>query len=448
MNELHPRITIVTLVRRLKWLLNNQNSSADLHPSKIKIINNTIELVESQNSIEDAYNIFMRSFTWHPLGTSPVEVQFEKEYNEVIGPEIVKKYCPEIYSKDRTDDEFMIKDIIYGRPLNRLVMDGNKSILTPIPVVHAETPRFTLEELCEERAEEFKELSKENDIYLMWSGGIDSTLVLHALNNANVPFRLVMDNDTVDEYTELSNTIIDGGWPNVIEVCFDVSTLQYKAIIDNPKNIIISGGNGDEIFGGEPGCAGELKNADQEYTFYIPQDIYEHTDPYVLQLLEPLYTKDILLGMTVCEWRWAVNFIYRYQQIQISSMYMLGMDITHTYNKHRGYHFYDTTGFNIWAIQNFEALCGAGVGEDKMIAKDLIYKYDGNDWFHTAKKKVCSMKKTKYRTGHDYIGTGGDVNSSIGKKKNLTYESTINTSNNQRLLKPGHNYLPSRYKTK
>jgi hypothetical protein len=93
-------------------------------------------------------------------------------------------------------------------------------------------------------------------------------------------------------------------------------------------------------------------------------------------------------------------------------------------------------------------LCGAGVGEDKMIAKDLIYKYDGNDWFHTAKKKVCSMKKTKYRTGHDYIGTGGDVNSSIGKKKNLTYESTINTSNNQRLLKPGHNYLPSRYKTK
>ncbi len=434
--ELHPRITINNLIRRLKFLKSRQNDQSQLHPTKVKIMDQTMMMIKEQNNVRDAYEIFLKSFTWHPNAVSPVEISFEKEYRQVCGDEMVDKYCPELYMKNRTDDEFNVSDTIFGRPLNRLNPAHNKVVLTPIPVVTEDNIRKTLEEICNERAVEIGEIGK--DVYVLWSGGIDSTLALHSLNNNNVKFHIIMDNDTIGEYPDLADTISGGGWPNCEGIVFNPKPDKYKEILDNPDIILISGGQGDEIFGGEPNCAGELKNADAQYDFYIPSYVTPGTDPYVKELLEPLYGEDVLLDMTVCEWRWAINFIYRYQQIQISSAYMLGMNMLREEGRADALHFYDTNDFNIWAIQNYQSLCGVGTGEDKQVAKDLIFKSDGNVWFHKDKTKVCSMKKTKYRSGKDYVGTGGAVGTDIGISTTGSYADTVVINkNNLRLLKPG-----------
>lgn len=72
-----------------------------------------------------------------------------------------------------------------------------------------------------------------------------------------------------------------------------------------------------------------------------------------------------------------------------------------------------------------------------MEAKKLIYKYDNNEMYLNNKIKVCSMKKTKYRSGLNYMGTGGDVNTDIGKTYANTYAQTIVLNTKMRLLQPG-----------
>ncbi len=429
-DRLHPRITKNNLIRRLKWLLNGQNSSAVLHPTKMNIIRNTITKIQEQNSNVDAYEVFSRGFSWHPDALSPVETQFESEYNKVLGKAIVDKYAPEIFGRNRNDDEFIIKEVIFGRPLNRFA--PTKTVISPIPTFEeAEAaPRQTLEEICVARAAEIKTKANGRNIYLLWSGGIDSTLALHSLDQGGLQFTVIFDKESMDEYDELSTAIIDGEYPN-ISIEFDPTPGKYGTILDDANNYIVTGGNGDEIFGGEPNCSGEIENADQDHTLYIPSYILNSTNDYVKQLVGIVNMQDL----NVCEWRWAINFIYRYQQIQISTMYMLGLDMVNARPGHDAIHFYDTSAFQLWSVQNFRSLCG--VGEDKMVAKELIYKYDNCDRYLENKVKVCSMKKTKYRSGLNYMGTGGDVNTDIGKSYSNTYATTITLDKEMRLLQPG-----------
>lgn len=423
----HPRITKVNLIRRLKWFLNGQNGQAVLHPTKIKIINQTIIKVQEQTNDLDAYEVFSRGFSWHPEATNPVEIQFESEYNNVLGADVVSKYAPEIYQKNRNDDEFIIKEIIFGRPLNRL--NPTKTVITPIPTVTADTPKESLQDICEARGAEIIAIAAGRDIYMLWSGGIDSTLALHSLNQAGAKFTVIFDRESQEEYEELAADIIDGKYEN-ISMMFDPQPTEYNTLLTTDV-LIVSGGNGDEIFGGEPNCAGEIANADQDHKLYIPEYVLESTDPWVTQLVG----EDNMLDLNVCEWRWAINFIYRYQQIQISSMYMLGLDMVNARDGHDAIHFYDTDKFNIWSIQNFRSLCG--VGEDKLAAKEIIHIYDGYDRYLDEKIKVCSMKKTKYRSGVNYLGTGGDANTDIGRRYANTYAQTIVLNKPLRILLPG-----------
>lgn len=427
-DRLHPRITKNNLIRKLKWLLNGQNSSAVLHPTKQTIIRNTIAKVAEQTNDVDAYEVFSRGFSWHPEAISPVETQFQSEYNKVLGEDITNQYAPEIFGKNRNDDEFIIKEVVFGRPLNRYA--PTKTVISPIPTITDDTPNRTLEEICLNRGLEIQTLAAGRTIYLLWSGGIDSTLALHSLDQSNVPFRVIFDKESMDEYDDLSAAIIDGNYPNITPE-FDPEPSVYNAILDDANNFIVTGGNGDEIFGGEPNCAGEVENADQDHTLYIPDYILESTNEYV----ERLIGAEAMMDLTVCEWRWCINFIYRYQQIQISSMYMLGLDMLNARDGHDAIHFYDTNDFQIWSMQNYRSLCGAG--EDKMEAKKLIYKYDNNEMYLNNKIKVCSMKKTKYRSGLNYMGTGGDVNTDIGKTYANTYAQTIVLNTKMRLLQPG-----------
>ena len=284
--------------------------------------------------------------------------------------------------------------------------------------------------MCEARALELKALANGRSIFLFWSGGIDSTLALHSLNAAGVKFTIIFDEESTDEYDELSADIINGKYPNITTL-FGPQPDEYKTILDDTSNYMITGGSGDEIFGGEPNCQGEVENSEQDYLLYIPGYIIDSTNQYV----ERVVGKEAMMDLTVCEWRWAINFIYRYQQVQISSMYMLGLDMVNARDGHDAIHFYDNQAFNIWSMQNYKDLCGNG--EDKMVAKKLIHEYDGYDRYLENKIKVCSMKKTRYRSGADYMGTGGDINTDVGTRKNNTYASTININTNLRMLKEG-----------
>ena len=53
------------------------------------------------------------------------------------------------------------------------------------------------------------------DIYLMWSGGMDSTGAFYALLNTGKHFNVIFNSKSVNEYADLGNKLINGYFENV-----------------------------------------------------------------------------------------------------------------------------------------------------------------------------------------------------------------------------------------
>lgn len=404
------------ILRQLDHLIAKQVGTQD-NPSGVRtdIARRVKEFVLASKSDGEAIDIFNRHFDWRFDTVSGKEQKFQIEMAEYLGPEIVEKYVPVLTHIERTDEEKLLKDVVRGRPLNRF-NPGFKTVMSPIPEITEDTPKFTLEEVCAKAADRFHEIGKDKQIYVLWSGGIDSTLALHCLKEAGIKFKVIMDEDSLEEHTSLAKDLIAGRYDIVTGVIFSPKPPEYNKLLQDPNNIFISGGHGDEVFGGEAECDGEFKYADNEYSYYAPADIDEVTKPWIEKLIGDMS------GMTVCEWRWAVNFIYKWQQVQVSSMFMLGIGMVDGFNNRNGYHFYDTEEFQIWSIQNYKSLCGDN--KDKAIAKKAILDIDGDEAYYLYKRKVCSMKKTLYRTGSDFFK----------EKKVHTYASTLASTDDEREL--------------
>jgi len=351
------------------------------------------KLIKDCKTDEEAYKLYSKNFRGNPRlnpnAKSFTEQSASKEYIKFFGHLFYQDYVPTMFNVDRSDEEFIVNKIMRGRPLNRL-NPGDKSVLTPIPTVDNNTPKLSLKEVCDLRSKEFKELSETHIIYLLWSGGIDSTLAYYSLVNNNVPIQVIFNEDSVKEYPKLAEEIRSVG----IDV-FEPTIKEYQELLDNPNNVIISGGSGDEIFAGVGECEwrdiDEVLNWEQPYKEHIPQQLQDTVRPYIQQLIGD---KDDTL--TVGEWRWALHFLFKYQQIQISGMYTLGLDLTGRKNGHIGKFFYDTPEFNIWSIQNYDKLCGEE-WKNKRIAKLVIFKYNNDNDYLNDKRKFCSMRKTMYR---------------------------------------------------
>jgi hypothetical protein len=320
-------------------------------------------------------------------------VSENESYNEIveiIGEEVYNKFHPEIFEYLRDDVEANLRYVIQGRPLNRYNPNG-KTVISEIPTVSDSTPRRTLSEVCDISASNILELSNSKTIFLMWSGGIDSTLALYCISELGMPFNIVMDNNSELEYPSLAESIRDGSFnSNIQAVVYSPTVSEYKALISDTSNVFVTGGNGDEVLGGDNTCVGEVEHADEYYGLYVPQDIQDYTDEYVSRLVGDMSE------MTVCEWRWSINFIYKYQQSQTSPMFMLGLGGIPEINN--CYAFYDIIEFQEWAVINYKYLC---TSKNKQEAKELIVS-KGGDASYLEKGKVCSMKSTRYIRDKDF----------------------------------------------
>lgn len=245
--------------------------------------------------------------------------------------------------------------------------------LTPIPELTQYSETFA--QTCEKTGWELVNKADQNDcsINLMWSGGIDSTVALISIikTGKTERLRVLLSPASVEEYPLFFNTFIK-------------DNLQYS-LTDNPKaemriqDINVTGEIGDQLFG----SAAILKAYDSGKLF-SPYAEYMHKG--FLRKLESQIAKCPVELTTTFDFLWWFNFSMKYQNVQLR----LYPSVQIPYGKIT--HFFDTTDFQLWSLNNPDKKIKSTPESYKFTAKDYIYEFTKDADYRDNKLKIGSLQ--------------------------------------------------------
>lgn len=263
----------------------------------------------------------------------------------------------------------------------------------------------TYAEMCDERAVELFNLSNGRDIYLMWSGGIDSTSVLLAFMSylsRREKIHIVCSHQSVLEFPEMWNVVFQN-FKGKIHTSF--CHPEYYA----SRGVLVTGEHGDQIMGSdilydvvaEFGEEGLFKPWEEvmpkTYERLFGKEI---SGPFVARY-EPLISACPFPIRTGFDWVWWFNFTNKWQHVKYR---LLGLRTwcypqTHFANI---YHFFDTPDWQRWSFDHHDEKIGKTVLSYKKVAKKYIIDQTKFTSYND-KKKIGSLINL-WLTSYNYDG--------------------------------------------
>ena len=280
----------------------------------------------------------------------------------------------------------------YNIDRTKTVADQSTFIVcTPIPI---NTQSIELNDALVNSANAI--LAYNRPIYLLWSGGIDSTTALYALIDTGVQFTVIMDSCTVAEYPYLADRLLSGTEPRISVMC---STIHARInlnqfVLENPNALFVTGELGDQTFGSDTLFRftyneRSLPIKEAVTNGILDKDIYEYCKNSTASLLgvEAAY-------MTVAEFLWSLNFIFKYQTVQLrTAVFRLKSQGEHK----NCVHFFDTEMFNMYALNNYKSNVAFELhAEYKMPLKNYIFSQNGDVVYRDTKLKEASLRASNY----------------------------------------------------
>lgn len=282
--------------------------------------------------------------------------------------------CRKLY-----DDYWQLVCFNYGANIldrtNTIDFGFKYKTITPIPTFRGYTETF--EQVCDARAAQLVALaeSRNCNISLMWSGGIDSTTALVALLRTGKKERLqvILSKASIGEYPKFYKDVIQVELPNQHLV------LENPKLALNSNDVNITGEIGDQIFG-----SAAIFKAFKKKKIFDPYQTY--IAPEFLDRLSEQIKKCPIELNTTFDFLWWFNFSMKYQNVQFRiypSVQLPFGTITH---------FFDTEEFQLWSLNNPDKKIRTTLESYKYIAKDYIYSYHQDDNYRDNKLKVGSLQ--------------------------------------------------------
>jgi|SRR5665213_173727 len=275
--------------------------------------------------------------------------------------------------------------------------------LFPIPKFRPFTKTF--EEICDERARQVladaEKLS--TTVYVLYSGGIDSTCLLVSLLKQATPEQkknivVLLSHESISENPRFYEEHIRGN-------------LRVGSSISFPEKLgedcyLLSAEHNDMVLGSEK--IGKLM------TVYGPQSIYQ---PYARDTIAGLFST-ILDGDAVTahfyvdlferiresapvpivnnmDFLWWANFVVKWQScfhyILLFTPPRNAQKVTQEYLDKRFVSFYNTDEFQLWSMNNPDKRIKDTWKSYKWVCKDIIYKYNRDAEYRDNKTKNASL---------------------------------------------------------
>jgi len=276
----------------------------------------------------------------------------------------------------------------------------------------------TLSDIADQRAIELATIAQQQNkkIYIMWSGGIDSTFVLVSfLKNLSVAdhamLAVVLTKESIDEAPVFYKDHIE----NKLEV------IRYHSfVVDNyflkSQGIVLSGDPADAIFGPSSGMythmmhdRGHLRSF-RDHTKIIGNSIdqlrQESIRRYNLTGFGQWYAHKVTKNLlevnppeveTIADWWWWHYINLKWESSMVRpiirrkiSKYNEPLEQQQISNFNRDT-FFNTEKFQMWSFTNLKTLIGNDVATHKAAPKQYIYEFDKNEDYYKNKKKIESV---------------------------------------------------------
>jgi hypothetical protein len=289
------------------------------------------------------------------------------------------------------------------------IYDRTGTIDCPLNIVN-QYPLITgefstdFETLCHNRIQEI--LAGYHEIGILYSGGIDSTLVSALLFQHIKPedadrITFFYNEASILENRPFFDRYIDGRFKSG-------NSWDFDDWLAEPNRVMVTGECADNLFGSLSlkSIINRFNDPDMAHRPYQP----------IVELLwrdklgsdfDSVYERFIQLAercpfpiTTVNDWFWWLNFTMKWQAV-IYRIYS-HTDLSKTKNKL--IHFFNTEQFQLWSLNNHDLKIKQDWKSYKWLMKDLIHKFDGDSNYRDNKVKFPSLPSmVRFKQVTDYI---------------------------------------------
>lgn len=290
--------------------------------------------------------------------------------------------------------------------------DRTETIKTPIRMKNFfPLPKFrhlskSYEEIVDERARELLQKAKNLNckIYIMYSGGVDSTLVaVSFLKNATreelCNITVLLSEDSIRE-----NPVF---YRDYISKNFNMEPSDNFTRMLGTKNILVSGELNDQIFGADIIGLFCMKYGAQEVhkpyernrliEFYNSKTGENPLNARFVDLVEKSINQAPVKISTYFHFFWWINFTTKWQCVYFRSLPYVKekncKNIDWNYLDCYYQPFYGTEDFQLWSMNNLDKRMHDDWKSYKWPAKEVIYKFNKDEGYFKNKAKVASLPK-------------------------------------------------------
>ncbi len=273
----------------------------------------------------------------------------------------------------------------------------------------------TYAELCDERAQEVLRSSEalQAPIYIMYSGGIDSTcVVVSMLKNATEAQRkkltILLSPQSIEENPQFYEDHLKG------KLKIESSLLFQERIGTN--DILLTGEHNDMIMGSEK--IGKMMmrygndsiykpyNREQMIEFYASMvDENKEIATFYIDMFERLRSIAPMPIESNMDFLWWVNFTIKWQSCYAYILLLTPQKnvkhVTQEYLDTRFISFYNTDGFQLWSMNNLDKRIKDTWKSYKWVPKEIIYEYNKDAEYRDHKTKRGSLTPLTRRLFHN-----------------------------------------------
>ena len=255
----------------------------------------------------------------------------------------------------------------------------------------------SMEEICQTRATELllqAELT-ERQLLVMYSGGIDSTMMLVSLIKSATSQQLLrrvlvlMNNSSINENPSFYRD-------HLVSKCRIDHSQFFHSYIGDPRFIIVTGECNDQLWGSQQLAASSHIFTDRPWDVAMQDELVIRwfAERYSIRTAERIYSvlKQVSDACpfsldSVYAWYWWIVFTCKWQQSFLRGVAFAHPSQRDGFAPHDNWTaFYSTEPFQLWSMNHRH-----DIRDDKWLCKQIIYDYNGDSDYRDRKTKQGSL---------------------------------------------------------